>query len=887
MKTRILTSLIAACCLSSTVFARPQPVGPNEPVVIGQWHSNLTAAKAKAQELGVPLLVIFSLEGCSICASFDTALDSQASLDYFASRGLIMVYQKASRATEVSDWAGPGETKVPMVRITWWAGSVDYHWVRPGSFDTFKSTLESKIGGYVYNPTPPDTSKDAYDPASDSVDTVPTLTWSDQGKTENLKLAKKTADPAYTDLNDWYKLAVVTGATYTVGFSAVRGITTDAPKAAIYADAAGTQVLGAETALANGAGFEFSPVSDGFAYIKVWRSASADTNILYTMAYQRFAPGTIQFAQPSVSTPESSKSVALTVKRVGGTTGSVSAQVGYEDSATPASGYTATAGQDFNGTPSPVTLTWADGDAADKTVIFTLIKTVNEWEGAETFGATLTPVGDAAVGGDAVVTLTEVDALTTAAASYNGWVSETIGTVDAKTKTSTRAIGSLNLKVSSAGVISGKAVFPRSGGLYAGSYTVKNASHQSIAGGVAVIAGQLAQMSTLVPFTLSVDMASGKTLGVMGAGAGERALELYRDDWATAQGVQLAARLSGYYTVAFPVLGSEWPAQGAPTGSGYATLTVDTKGRFRAAGKLGDGTSFSQSGVLFVQMPDVTKYTTTNVCALLFTMPMGYQGGAFSGASVISDSDGDGKLDVTPSLDVPLVWQNNAPTSVETYNAAQPGFRVFTDAAGGWYNKTENLQTFYTGKRLYVGDLEEPLGVKYTLSTRSAGGVTTRTTEVAPSVSWEAALNLAVTPKADGSGLTVAAGDLAKLGQNADGSPVYNYNTAVNPNSLRLTFNRTTGLMTGNFNAYYDYATALDTTVTPAVPSAWRHTVKILPYAGVLLQEQNDAGNGVTGYGYFQSSGTSSYDSGSGYLRSYSFKQSSEFRIHSVPAVIE
>jgi hypothetical protein len=269
---------------------------------------------------------------------------------------------------------------------------------------------------------------------------------------------------------------------------------------------------------------------------------------------------------------------------------------------------------------------------------------------------------------------------------------------------------------------------------------------------------------------------------------------------------------------------------------------------------------------------------------------MAYQGGAFSGAIVISDSDGDGKWYVTPSMDVPIIWQNNTPTSVETYDSAQPGFRVSTGAAGGWYNKSENLQTFYAGRNLYVGDLEAPLGLTYTLSTREENGdgaiVTTRSTEAAPCVSWQAASNLAVTPKADGSGLTVAGGDLALLGQDVDGSPIYNYDTAVNPNKLRLTFNRTTGLMTGNFNLYYDYATAVDTTVDP-VKYTWRHTAKIVSYAGVLLQEQNDAGNEVTGYGYYQSPGTSSYETSTGSTRSYSFKKSSEFRIHSVPAVIE
>lgn len=856
------------------------PVAADQPVVIGQWHSNLAAAKAKAQELGVPLLVIFSLNGCSICANFDKELDSQAALDYFASRGLIMVYEKASNRTAISDWAGPGESNVPFVRITWWAGSTaDYHWVRPGSFSNFRSVIESKIGGYVYNPTPPDTSKDKYDTDSDSSATAPTLAWSDQEKSEQLKLAKKTSDPAYTDLADWYKLAVVTGATYAVEFSGVGGITTDDPQVALYSDAAGTQVVGGQEDLANGVSYEYEPEASGDLYIKVWRTASADTNIVYTLAYQRFAPGTIQFGQPAVSVAESAASVSLTVKRVGGTTGAASVQIGFEDSLTPDTAYTATSGQDFNGAPSPATLTWADGDAADKTVTFALIKNVTEWEGAETFGVTLSPVGETAVGADAVVTLLEVDALTTRAATYYGWVSEgseIVKAIDVSPEDARRVTGTITLSVSTAGKITGKAVFPKYAGFYSGSYTVQNASHQSISDGVAVIAGELVQISTRIPFTINVSTEDGQVFGQMGSGENVRDLELYRDDWATAEGQQLLAPYIGYYTAAFPVYGSEWPAEGAPTGSGYATITLDSRGKFKVGGKLGDGTTFSQSGVL-VAKPAIGK-VEPSVCAMLFTIPMNYKGGAFSGLLTFGDSDGDSKKDIVGSAEFPMVWVNQNPNSVGLYSTSQPGFKVIAGAVGGWYNKTENLQTFYAGQRLYVGDLEAPLGMPYTLSTRTPAG-TARTAETAACASWEAAANLEVTPKADGTGFTVPAGDLAQTGTGADGMPLYNYGTAVNPNKLRMTFVRTTGVMSGAFSIYYDYATAIDTVVDPD-KYTWRHSFKTVYYAGVLLQEQNNYGNGVTAYGYYQSPGT-----GTGAARSYSYKQSSEFRVHAVPVV--
>lgn len=907
MRNSVLSCLVSACCVSGSVFAwtppiiepwtppsasdeRPQPVS-TLPVEIGQWHSNLSAAKLAAQQSGVPLLVIYSLNDCTICGNFDEALVSAGALEYFANRGLIMVYQKAGGRTDISNWAGPnGETKVPLVRITWWAGNVDYNWTRPsgsatdtaGRFTNFRNTLESKIGAYVPNT---DTTKDKYDDANDTAAGAPTLTWSDQGKTEELKLAKSSVTN-YTDLADWFTMAVESGKTYTVAFSDVSGVIRDTPQVALYSDA-GTTVVGAQTGLASG-DFRYVPTADGSLFVKVWRTTSLDTNILYTMTYQRFAPGEIEFNPASVSVAENAARVTLTVKRVGGTTGTATVQIGYEDSgsdkSTKTPAYTATAGQDFNGTPSPATLTWTDGDAADKTVTFTLIKDVAEWEGAETFGVILTPVTDNPVGPAAVVTLLEVDPMVTRAASYNGWVS-TDGVKDKRIRLG-RVTGTMTLTVSAAGRITGKAVFPGKAPVYAGTYTVKDAVYQSIDvdTDVATITGNLVRLRESIPFELRMDMESGQIFGAFGADENERMIELFRDDWAQPERQALAASLQGYYTVAFPVADTVWPTNGAPTGSGYATLTVDGRGRFRASGKLGDGTSFSQSGVLAIRQGR-ERGIASSVCAMLFTAPSAYQGGSLSGLLDFGNENGNAVWELSPNEEIPIFWTSLNPVHVGTYDAVQPGFTELLWAVGGWYNKGQDLRAFYTGRQLFVGDLEEPLGLNYTLSTRMTNGVgrvvTVRTAETAPSVSWQAAENLAVTPKADGSGFTVPAGDLVKTGTAADGEPIYNYATGVNPNGLRLSFNRASGLMSGSFNGYYDYPSAIDTTVDPA-KLTWRHAASRLSYAGVLLQEQASTGTVVTAYGYYLSSGKAPYP---GSARTYSFKQSSEFRIHAVSEI--
>ena len=170
MKKRAIMSSVVVAGLAM-VFAFVYPA-TSHAVTIGQWTTDLGAAKAKAISTGAPLLVVFSLQGCGICAAFDAELFSAAATSYFDRRGLVMVYVKAAGPNAVSSWAGPhGEGLVPLVRITWFDGSAtsfkaDYNWYRPGSFAALRGVVESKIRGYVYGSdyTPPDGGEEPPDP---------------------------------------------------------------------------------------------------------------------------------------------------------------------------------------------------------------------------------------------------------------------------------------------------------------------------------------------------------------------------------------------------------------------------------------------------------------------------------------------------------------------------------------------------------------------------------------------------------------------------------------------------------------------------------------------------------------------------------------------------
>jgi uncharacterized protein DUF4394/Calx-beta domain-containing protein len=97
--------------------------------------------------------------------------------------------------------------------------------------------------------------------------------------------------------------------------------------------------------------------------------------------------GTLQLSAPTYGVNENGGNAAITVKRSNGSTGSVSVNV-------TSSAGTATAGSDF--TESTQTVTFADGDSADKTVSIPILDDAI-FEGTETVNLTLTNATNGAV----------------------------------------------------------------------------------------------------------------------------------------------------------------------------------------------------------------------------------------------------------------------------------------------------------------------------------------------------------------------------------------------------------------------------------------------------------------------------------------------------------
>jgi hypothetical protein len=111
-------------------------------------------------------------------------------------------------------------------------------------------------------------------------------------------------------------------------------------------------------------------------------------------------PGILQLSGPALSVNENDGLAVLTVTRTGGSTGAVGLSYASADG-------TALSGSDY--TAASGNLSWADGDAADKTISI-LVTNDTTTESSETFSLNLSgPTGGATLGSPAAATITILD----------------------------------------------------------------------------------------------------------------------------------------------------------------------------------------------------------------------------------------------------------------------------------------------------------------------------------------------------------------------------------------------------------------------------------------------------------------------------------------------
>ena len=329
---------------------------------------------------------------------------------------------------------------------------------------------------------------------------------------------------------------------------------------------------------------------------------------------------------------------------------------------------------------------------------------------------------------------------------------------------------------------------------------------------------------------------------------------LYRNVWADTGMKVVATNYTGYYTATLP--------GGEGYGSGYLTFTVDKAGGVKTAGKLADGTAVSQSGTLLL-------LEDGRVCSLLYAAPTVYKGGSICGAVEFIRSEDDGLIRLRlPSEDAEdqISWENSNPQATGGYESA--GFKRMLGVSGGQYNTLLNLRAYYENG-LTVGGVAMPslaASVKHTdWNETQTGKITQTLTEYIDAVGTSPeGLVLSVTPATGtGTGLAAPKAD-TPLKNTETGEYDYTADTTKddvsNTSGLTLTYTRATGLFTGSFKTWYDYASAVDTTPLDGATQTMTHLSKAISFEGALtpVRESGDA----EGRGFFLWADKSSFDSG-------------------------
>jgi len=418
--------------------------------------------------------------------------------------------------------------------------------------------------------------------------------------------------------------------------------------------------------------------------------------------------------------------------------------------------------------------------------------------------------------------------------------------------------GQMTMSVTALGKVTGKIAI-------AGSNFTFNASSYlpSESGDEWLVVTDAKAGNVSIPLTLTVwppvgeeGISAFSTLGHANGTFGDsEGIALYRNIWKDAGMAAGVTNFTGYYTASL--------SGGEGFGSGYLAVTVDKAGGVKTAGKLADGTVVSLSGPLIMD-------DSGRLFAVLYTAPATYKGGSFFGVMQFVMARDFSSVVVRPldAESLPFLWASFNPTATAEYGA---GFWREPSLSGGWYNAVINLREYYAGGVVVggVGTLPSLLAtVKYTDYDPESE------LETPPKISWTETLAvgdagvspngllLSVTPATGiGTGLSAPMAQTpAKVADPDTGEFVgYNYADLENPTGLKFGFTRTTGLFKGTFNAYYDYASAIDNTTSK---QTWTHTVKTATYEGVLTPVREDMADGVAGRGFFLWADKGSYDSG-------------------------
>ncbi len=619
---------------------------------------------------------------------------------------------------------------------------------------------------------------------------------------------------------------------------------------------------------------KFAPGKGDFIVCVAHENAEAPVDAQYALQYSSANVGAISFAKTAVSVKKSVGSVALTVNRSSGE-GKVRVLYGtVNDTAKPGVDYVAQQGE----------LVWENGDRKAKTITVKLIpEAFAEEVISRQFSVQLTaveeddleddeyPVSFAAGKSEAVVTVTETKARAATAVkaattktentpievgTYQGVVME-----DGNALTNGfPALASVTFTAKSAAKNALSAKVTVAGKTY--SFTANTWDADETDDAIAVATLTQVQKSGKIAYTneLRVSVWRGMTTNetdwvtaeadveltmnipdTKGTGVQEDITysgSLFRDNSKIQDYLYAVTNAVGYYTVAlvpFGVTGED----GVPAGNGYLTLTLDTKGKAKIAGKLADGTtSISYSSIVAVRDDGDTLLVPVFVARSPYCF-----GGVLK---LMRVADGTYVIDSLESL----FWNND--NAALTYDGEE-GWRLEIEPVGGLFNTVDNLQAHYL-----TCDFSVSADVENIPAEALASGYSF-VTDVTPD---ENAVSLS------GNAFSTEKKALTKSGK------VYDLAKSVNPCNVQVKLTRATGLVSGTFSIW----TENDETGAQKEISNIKHT-------GVMLLSRDETASldeDILSAGYFTQKVTISETNENGRTTKRSYTASLPFNIRAV-----
>ncbi len=368
---------------------------------IGEWNSNITQTIAKGEADNIPIVMVGTAFGCSICANFKaTILPNPKFKEWVAKSPYYFLH-----AYSGSGWWTTKELKA-FIDIVGNGGlpRIGGYWKKKDGTVVLKSFTGGGVGldYYInfwdnlfkdYDPNV----NDQWDPADDTQDGATDL-GSPAATATVTDLHYMNASADKPDKEDWFKLNIVKGKRYSL-YQDVASFENVAPKVDVL-DPSGNLLgtMSTATEMFINSPFIFTAETNGTYFVRFYYEGS-EGRASYKLAYREFEEVTFGFNQAEVSVKENAANAVLTLTRAGRMTDSVSARVSTADG-------TAIAGVNYRALTNAV-VTFA-ANASEATVSVPIIDIPGN-QGNKSFTAICVNPEDGATNGNCMVTIEDLD----------------------------------------------------------------------------------------------------------------------------------------------------------------------------------------------------------------------------------------------------------------------------------------------------------------------------------------------------------------------------------------------------------------------------------------------------------------------------------------------